>query len=303
MSNIQNSELWLCNRFINCSYHSNPVIRSYAEDFWMFSDGMTFKYMIEIPPAMYENKGLDIIELHKSMLRQGIYVGGFWDEYYIPNKSAYQVRHYYHDHFVVGFDDEKQIFRVVGYWDDGRYGYRDVCYHDYYQSVVCALQDKVTMCYYRFNKDYVLQLDDKHIKRELENYLYSRKGKEFVGTELAFGFEAWDKLVELVEEIEHSGDTAFEIKHSRCYVEHRLMMYRRIKVLYQYGLFEQSDIIQRYYDKVACQAEIVHKLCIKSNLSHNMALLKTVREMMMEINQEEKLLIAELLARWNENTG
>ena len=81
------------------------------------------------------------------------------------------------------------------------------------------------------------------------------------------------------------------------------MMYRRIKVLYQYGLFEQSDIIQRYYDKVACQAEIVHKLCIKSNLSHNMALLKTVREMMMEINQEEKLLIAELLARWNENTG
>ncbi|EGO8312552.1 BtrH N-terminal domain-containing protein, partial [Enterococcus faecalis] len=59
--------------------------------------------------------GIDIIKDITNMIREGYYVYLYLDEYFMPNRDAYQKFHLVHDNLIYGFDSDEEELFVLGY--------------------------------------------------------------------------------------------------------------------------------------------------------------------------------------------
>ena len=78
------------------------------------------QYQSIIPNDLIE-EGIEMISFLKRMLDDGYAVRAVVDEFYIERRSAYRRYHFIHHVMIVGYQEEKAIFYVIGYTDRGRY--------------------------------------------------------------------------------------------------------------------------------------------------------------------------------------
>ena len=131
-------------------------------------------------------------------------------------------------------------------------------------------------------------LDIKGIKENLCNYLYSRKDAQGIETKYFWGMEAWSKFVEYIENI---GENKLDCRYSRCYMEHRAVMIKRMKKLLELGYLKGVELCEEYDKNVYMPAQTVHYLFIKYNVSRNEKVIPKIIEMARRTNENEALLI------------
>ena len=71
----------------NLPFVLDVEMRAYHEGLWSVEEGLTTVQTIKLCPATYEKNGIDIISLNKAMLREGAYIVGIYNEYYIKGKK------------------------------------------------------------------------------------------------------------------------------------------------------------------------------------------------------------------------
>lgn len=287
-ANMADYDIWLCNKFINSYMSIRGDFNSYDEDQYSLSDGFGVKRAIELPTPAFDNKGIDLVALNKAMIKEGWYINGNYNEFYIKGKKPYNSRDFNHDYIIFGYDDEQKVFKSAAYMADGSYSYYDIDYENYHQSIIGSKTERVNVRYYQVNKDYSPTLDIKGIKENLCNYLYSRKDAQGTETNYFWGMEAWAKFMEYIENI---GESKLDCRYSRCYMEHRAVMLKRIKKLLELGYLKDVELYEEYSKSVCLPAKTVHYLFIKYNVSQNTKVIPKIVEMVLETNENEALLI------------
>lgn len=292
-ANVDDYDTWLCNKLINSYYAPKEVtFDSYEADLWPVREGLAFEQKMLLSPDLFACKGIDLIELIRYMLRDGYYIYGTYNEFYIPGKSCYQKNNNDHDYILFGYDDRAKVFKSAGYLEDNRYAYFDIAYEAYFHSIVWSKADRITLNAHKIDKSYIPQLNIKHIKEKLENYLFSRL-EDHGSSEWIYGIDGWDCF----DEYMGIASESLDLRYSRLYIEHRGIMCKRIHKLTECSYVSDGAIEERYRSQIYSRAQMVHHMFIKYNLTHNKELFARILQMIREINDQERKIIAELLVQ------
>lgn len=295
---IPDYETWLCNNYINCIY-GRPDYRpscwkleSYYSNRWFVDKGLTHVQNMFLDSATFKGKGLDIIRLNKEMLRENFYINGGYNEYYIKGKKSYKKKDFIHDYIIFGYDDERSVFKSAAYQLDRSYGFCDIEYEDFYNSIVGSKTECLETHYIRINKNYEPQIDIKSIKESLGKYLYSEKEPLTQHLQGYFGMEAWGKFEEYVRDI---GEHTLDLRFSRVYMEHRNLMYKRMQKLWELGYLRDGTLPGAYYQKVCLPAMVTHRLFLKYTLKKDSKVLARIPEIIRKTNETEAEIIGKLI--------
>lgn len=286
-------EIWLCNKLINSIQRSNGVFDAYHEGLWSIEEGMMSVQTIKLSPSTYKQTYIDIVNLNKEMLKEGSYILGFFDEFFIKGKEAYQKYHFNHDYLILGFDDKKQVFKSVAYLSDGKYDFFDIAYNAYYNSIVNSNEKTLFVQYYQLNKDYHPKIEIDEIRKKMINYLNAQQddvGYEFFAK--SYGVQVWKEFKDYVRKCKLEN---LDVRFSRIYVEHKGIMLKRIKTLILLGYIENMKLIEVYEKNVYKSAQIVHGLFIKYNLTHNEEIIHKLLALIEEINKMDELVVSEVV--------
>lgn len=268
--------MWKTNKL--CRWGSG-AFDSFDEDLWSVRDGLTFSQNIYLAPQSMSYNGFDIISFNKSMLQNGCYITGIYNEYYIPGKKAYNKFNFNHDYVIFGYDDINRTFKSATYLRNKTYGYFDIAYDDYLSGVIKNDISKTNLNYYKINTDFIPRIDISSIKSKLEDYLFFRRNVNCTVTNEIFGIDVWLELAKYVELAEESLDFRF----GRVCMEHHGAMLKRIHTLLKYGHLENYTIAKEY-EEIYLKTKTIHKLFIKYNVSKNRELLKKVASLLVTVS-------------------
>ncbi|MBD2847475.1 hypothetical protein IDH44_19930 [Paenibacillus sp. IB182496] len=107
-------QLYCRKQFNQPSWYGRPELRL---NFYKY-DGPSFfpqLQVISLNQTFLDQQGISLNRLLSKSIAEGFYVVAHVNEYYIPNRRAYQDYHRPHDFFIYGFDDTSQEFHTLGY--------------------------------------------------------------------------------------------------------------------------------------------------------------------------------------------
>lgn len=288
-ANLNDYDIWLCGKLINCVYKYSGVFDVIDDDLWSINDGLAFVQNIYVAPESLAFSGFDLIEFNKSMLRTGHYITGTYNEYYIPGKHAYLNYDFNHDYVIFGYDDSTKVFKSATYLPNSMYGYVDITYDDYLQAVTMNKISRANVDYFQINSSYVPNIEVTALVSKLKDYLYCKKNGQTVDDRV-FGVNVWSELAKYVLSVKENID----LRYGRMYMEYHGLMLKRIQVLKKLGYIDNAILEQKYQELYHCASQVHHSF-IKYNLTHKSDLLERISSLINNTTNEEKKLIEVLI--------
>lgn len=282
-ANIDDYDVWLCNKLIDCVYR-NGTFDSVEEDIWSTRDGLTFNQNMWLAPETFAKKGLDLITLNISMLDEGFYITGAYNEFYIPSKRPYNKFNFNHDYVIFGYDNE--CFKSAAYMENSKYEFFDLKFEDYFKGVIKNTPQKIGLNFHQINKKYASQINIDLIKSKLHSYLRSPVDDQG----RIYGITAWDKLSDYILSNEN-----VDLRFSRAFMEHRNVMSKRISKLNELSYINNKSLVTEYYTNIYLKSKIVHNLFIKYYIKKDSCISYRASDLILSINSLERELIQELL--------
>lgn len=287
-ANINDYDIWLCNKLINCVYKENGNFDCIEDDIWSMQDGLTFSQGLSMAPSTFTVKGFDLIEFNKNMLSNGNYITGFYDEFYIPQKKSYNSYNLSHDYVIFGFDDEKGIFNSAAYLDNKLYTFFDLKYEDYYKGVTQNLLTKTNLNFYHINRGYIPAINIEKIRNGLSDYLTSRE----YNSNRIYGINAWDALAKYVL----MSNGFIDLRYGRAYMDHHYIMYKRIKKLIELSYIKSTELDKEYYTDIYLRSKTIFNLWIKYQISPETDTVQTLSKLILETNKKERAVIERFIS-------
>ncbi len=218
------------------------------------------------------------------------------DEMYVPKRKQYQKSHYYHYSLFYGFDDEKQVYHLMGYDSNNKPVVGEMPYSAFEQPTIIT-SEKVVRFRFAANDVTDMKFDIDAVKTAANEFLHSvdssHKLSYLLSQEpLVYGLEVFKVLVseEPRKKIFYDRRIAF------CILEHSKMM--RHKIDYY---FEQGYIKKEYYislieqnEKIVSKASLILNLVIKGLITKSEY--PNVLDYLMDMYQLEKGFFTELIS-------
>ena len=76
---------------------------------------------LNISPYSAMSRRLNLLDLLKKNFQNSSYARGSFDEFFIPNKSAYMKEHFVHSFFLYGYNDAREVLYALGYTERGKF--------------------------------------------------------------------------------------------------------------------------------------------------------------------------------------
>lgn len=213
-------EPWAYGRYINCAFNPGFGFRVFGHPDIMDvnKDLICRVNSVRLPRVKW-------MDYWKSLLDDGIYIQANINEQYIPGKWAYNLREYYHDSLIIGYNDEKQTFTLFARLADQNMHIIDVSYSDVIKSYI---EKGSWFLLYKYTPNEVA-LDIPLIRQELSHYFYSSQSAKFIrGTR--YGISAADYLCEyLTRQYKHGINMDYRL--TRGLMEHKALMVNRSQCL------------------------------------------------------------------------
>lgn len=288
-ANIDNYNIWLCNKLITCVWRNGCVLDSVDNDIWGTREGLTFSQDMWVSPQMFLASGLNLIEFIKYMLSDDNYITGGYDEYYIPNKIAFDNFHFSHDYILFGYDDNKRIFKSAAYLKDGTYNYYDIAYSDYYNAVTKNQISKTGLNFKKINTQYEPILNIDKIISDLEDYCGINNSVTNSNNDI-YGLEALVSFSEYV--LNRKGK--LDARLSRGYAEHHFIMFKRCQILKKLNYIKDEQLVKDY-EKIYLKTKTIHSLFIKYNITTEDILLERIAKLILSLVPIEHELIKRII--------
>ncbi|MBE5816201.1 MAG: ABC transporter ATP-binding protein [Clostridiales bacterium] len=276
---------WLCCKFINCSFNpfeKNKFFISLSDN-WGIDDEIVFYQQIQLFQNTYDIVGINMMQVLKDMLAHGCYVGGYYNEEYIPGKKAYGVEYFPHDYLLIGFDNEKEVFYSAGYLTK-----RFVVFEIPFANMECALNSltcrKPILNFYQYNTEAKFILDIEKIISALQDYLSSSNSLRQSFDGVFYGLNAIEGLGE--HYILKCSKNSFDHRYTKGLMEHKYIMLKRIKYLCNHQYITDNEYISKA-EKVFEYSAIIHNLGIKFKLLGDSAILKKIMLIIQKIKEVE----------------
>lgn len=288
--------LWVCDRMINYLYAPRGwhVFTCYEENMWPINQGFVKEESLKFQANSLDFLAFDLIAFQKSMLRNNRYITGFYNEYYIPAKKAYQSYDFKHDYILIGYDDKKRCFLSAGYVKNGQYEVFDIAYEDYYLSVR-NLDPKFdsSFCYISLDGSYQPQINILNTINAINSYLSSKSWCYHAKEDEIYGISACDMFGEYI--LQHE-DKNVDIRYCRSFMEHKQIMFIRIRTMFEQGFLVSESLVQEY-SKIHDEAQMVYLLSLKYNIAKNKNILERVAYYVKKICSEEQWVLTRIVTQ------
>lgn len=276
---------WLCHKFINCVFNP-PAKNKFSislSDNWGVGDKITFHQQIQLFHDTYDIVGIDIIQVLINMLANGYYVGGNYNEEYIPGKQAYGVEYFPHDYLLIGFDNEKEIFYSVGYLTKQFVNY-EISYVNMRMALTSLANKKPVFNFYQYNTEAEVMVNIEKILSALQDYLSSSNSLRQYTKGLFYGLDAIDNLGEYY--IADGNQSNFDHRYTKGLMEHKNIMLKRIKYLCSHQYITDNEYVSRS-ESVFEYSSIVHNLGIRFKLLGDCNILQEIRLIIQKMKEIE----------------
>ena len=250
---------WIYNNYILISYYPDegPLTFDYYMDYIYCQPVFDRESISDELLAVMK---WDAVKLFVEAIKQNKYVITCVDEFYIPQREAYENFHFIHNIIIYGFDTDEKRFYTAGYDEHGKYTAQTITYKELQRSK----PRKITFLRFRSDLDY--EIEPEYIKQQFFQYngtvklnpvgSYPREGR-LVGVDAVNGLMDYIKL-------SIDAHTAIDIRPVQLLYEHRTIMKQRIEKLIAMGSFS-DDILSEYIDQ-AKQCDILCKRVMLYNV-------------------------------------
>lgn len=212
-----------------------------------------------------ENKDFNIHSYIEDSIRNDYYMCIALNEYYIPNRKAYNAYCYEHYNLLFGFNDEKREYDIIGYDNNGKIAH-DIISYDIIENALCGnliLRYRFTVNPYifQFNVEYLKEIVSEFLNGKNSSFRYANILTSKIGD---YGINVFDKLLNT-----QRGFQLFQEDRRLSYLlyEHALLNKRRLNYLINEG-FVSEDKGKNLEDKaneMLKRAEIVKNLVVKNS--------------------------------------
>lgn len=294
-ANLSDFNVWICNKLIQTYYES--ATNRYVlvdDDLWSEKDHITTAQSFHITTSILQCPSFDFISLIKDMLDQNHYIGGIFDEYYIPSKPAFHSFHRAHDYLIFGYDDSKCVFNSVGYLADGQFDFFDIQFQDFFNSIVHYNFYRLSLYFYRINpRPSSLNID--HILTQIQSYLAPSSSNTIaLGDES--GIAVWRRLARHILE---PSVQQLDVRAFRAFLEHKSIMLHRINCLERNQ--NHSFVGPVFEEKVKNKADFAFFLSLKYNVTRQKDLLLKLSSLINDICAQESSILSELISHFSPN--
>ena len=254
----------------------------------IYSKGFTFRNSLDFFDA---SDSLDyIIELNNKMLKEGYYILGEFDEYYIPHKSAYRRFHFVHNYLIVGVCEEERYYYAMGYNNINgqlsKYGEQKITFEEYKNALAIRKEAYSTDGLYWRSLNYLqykypetgCELNPAKIREQLNNFV----GSGEYNPEPDEGINMFQYMAD------HINDHTFDLRNYRMIMEHANIMSDRAKFMNEKGLLNNYNLLSEKLLTVKKTAEILFNLSIKYLIGGNARIIEQIRSTLNKLSVLEQ---------------
>ena len=300
------------------TYHSNPSVRNWFLNSVMhiyctrrFLDGFTTPELTVLDSNFESNPYLDQIilpferikgrtgEVIRALIDSDIFaVFRGIDDYYIPGKSWYRERHFYHDGMICGYDMSDRTYYIHAYDSNWRYRVFKIPQTSFDAARRHSLAQGITgsyLCAIKVKND-TPEFSPSEVTRNLRRYMDSSIKKypaEERGT--VFGSAAHDYIVMYVRRIADGliPYSRIDRRIFRLIWEHKRVMLERLERL-ESALGMDPSISLRYRE-IVNTSRVLHIEYASYCRRQRKELLPTISERLAQMADSERYLLDEMI--------
>ena len=285
-----------CNRQFLMGFSSPQISLSRAT---VYSFGFLEKYCVSL---RFANKFKH--EIIKQMLDDGFYVHfSNVDDYYLPGKSWYGVRHFNHDGIICGYDEADKTYSIAAYDNNWIFNLIRIPQDCFTKGVYSCMKDKLysILTAYRVDPTCVVKLDEKMILQYLKEYIENTFDK-FPLDQLGRveGIAVQDFIVLYLDKIKDGSIPIEKIdwRILRPVWEHKRCMLDRIKAIEE--LYNWDPKFSSQYAPLVEDSNRIRMMYAVYCKTHKESLLDKVQKGIIAFKEKEEEILKEFVKRMEE---
>lgn len=273
---------WISGKFINCFFNSNSNKFDLSTfDPWGEKDGVNSSQTVKLDKPMFKKLSINILDLIKTLMDNGYYIHGSYNERYIPSKYAYKKHDCMHDYILIGYENEGILYSV-GYTKNGKYEEFTITFKEYLDSLINSTNTFIDINTCKYNPKGDFSFNNIGFVQELSDYLNSTNSKNICSNWI-YGLNAIDKLKEFIS----SSFSGIDLRHTKLLFEYKKLMQLRLNYVYRKNV---SYVLEKY-KTVSEEAKRIYLLSIKYNMTKDKDILKNIENgFNLIINLEKEIL-------------
>ncbi|OKP94770.1 hypothetical protein [Paenibacillus sp. P32E] len=288
-------------QWFNCNYiqiYCNKDIESGLNfnfyDFPSLKSKSPFLGEMYIPKSLIE-RYVNPIKFLIDSLENNHYIVTFVDEFYIPERVAYQKYHYIHDILIYGYDNTRKIFNVAGYNNKRVLGTSEVEFLNFEKAFYSTLAtgdlakwaDGMHLLQlkpensYNFDLEIFIEFIEDYLSSSDTSYrlrMYENNNNKFI-----YGMDTYNSIIKYLMNIEDEID----IRFFHIFYEHKKCMFSRIRFLIdELGIHFNPLILEEYFD-IERNALISRNLSLKYEIIRQEQVISKIIQIIREIKCKE----------------
>lgn len=311
---------WFYSNYINlyCNNLYFPNKKELAVNFLSGSifGGIPLLKHHEIKKSVIKNTEKELNYFIKNCLNKNYFFYTFIDEFFIPNRIAYNNTHFSHDIMIYGCNPQNGSYNVLGYDASKKFRESIVKYNDFgnaFSNYIENAYDTTVIFKKKENVNYGLNINkiitslndyinSSDCSEKLQMYYDSKKEdnyeinncKYFKNEKIIFGMDIY-KHFKLYLEALQCGKIRFDIRSFHCLYEHKKCMVLRIKYLEKNNILNNAKSVYDEYIEIEKMTIIVRNYMIKYSITNDDKIIKRVVNLLDKIEFEEFETITRLI--------
>lgn len=235
-------------------------------------------------------------EYIEHQIMHSYYLDACLDTFYLSCSMNYNKKHFIHQTFIYGFDNEKRQVFISDFYDNGRYTRKIVSYDEINKSIE-GIDYFINL--YRYDDfNYKINLD--LLKLTIEDYINckdSQKKFEFsyvsYNKDILYGINFYNYIVDVF-----SKEDYIDIRPFHILCDHKVMMKIRLEYLYRMNIFNSERIkeISTTNDLLISHSMRLRNMVLKYNINHDSELLSEIDKKCITLKKSDYDLFMNLLA-------
>lgn len=228
-------------------------------NFFKYWDNFEREY---ISNNLLAKNNVNIIKYMENAIIENKYLYLCLDEFYIPDRWAYNNTHFYHDVLVYGFDSERNLFYLCGYDENMKFNFSECSY----TNMIEASPEHIELL--SINKDYNYKINYDIMKYNIDGFIncndFQEFNSKFHNDERIYGFAAIYKMIEYLSQIITTSSRCNLIPFT-IYLEHLMVIE---SIIYSLEMIEYYSKINSVIDamKVTINLLIKYNVCFKTDI-------------------------------------
>lgn len=290
---------WICDRYIQLVIRPHHSLT--RSDFYENADTDNFVLPGNYCPFLgwlrnnqttaNFNQFTDYIEYQ---IKQGYYLDACLDSYYLSCTNYFKKKHFIHQTFIYGFDDEKRQVYISDFYD-GKYVRKIVSYDEINKSIKGI--DYFINLYKYEEFDYKINLELLKVstndyingRDSLNKYKYSYQS---YNKDILYGMNFYNYILDVF-----INEKIIDIRPFHILYDHKKIMNIRLEYLKKLGIIDKDKIdnIFNLNNLLIEQSLLLRNMVLKYNINHNKSIKDEIYKKCLSVKESDYELFDELL--------